>query len=202
MIVMSVARKHGGEIVQRSLASVARVHRRSVGRMASDHVASLEHGSGQRPCRGRLCTDETSSYSKHAADSVGEFTREISEDLIKFAVLEPEIGARVIVGERLSLALLDSEREQIGRILSPVDVPDRIDTILGEHDGAKVLGWACLVTDGDSLAAQRFQASNVGSVGAEKPNAAAVHAGGDSNIEALLQRLEPAQCHPDARVRF
>src|SRR5262249_28084910 len=138
----------------------------------------------------------------HAADSVGKFTREVGEDLIKFAVLEPEICARVIVGKRLGLALLDGKREQIGRVLSPVDVPDWIDTVLGERDGAKVLGWACLVTDSDGLATQRFQAGNVGSLGAEKPNTAAVHAGGDSDIESLLQRLEPAQCHPDARVRF
>src|SRR3954447_11737016 len=31
---------------------------------------------------------------------------------------------------------------------------------------------------------------------AEKPYAAAVHAGGNANIEPLLQWLEPTQCHP------
>src|SRR5690349_10236419 len=160
MIVMSVGRQHGGEIVQLALAAVARVHRGSVVGMASDDVASLEHRSCQRPGRGRLCADETSSNSKYATDPVGKFTREISDHLIKFAALEPEIGARVIVGKRLSLALLDSKREQIGRVLSPLDVPDRIDTVLGEHDGAKVLGWTGLITDGNGLAAQGFQSGN------------------------------------------
>src|SRR5262249_2404189 len=144
----------------------------------------------------------TSSDSEHAADSLSKFASEIGQDLVKLAALEPEIGARVIVGEGLGLALFHGKREQIGRVLSPIDVPDRIDPFFGQPDGAKVLGWACLVTKGDGLATQRFQAGNIGSLGTEKPNATAVHAGGDTHIEPLLQWLEPAQRHPDARVRF
>src|SRR5437879_5410243 len=41
MIVMSVACEHGAEIVQRALATIARVNRGGVGGMASDHVAGL-----------------------------------------------------------------------------------------------------------------------------------------------------------------
>src|SRR5262245_31121508 len=111
MIVMSVARKHGREITQRAFATVGRVHCRSIGGMTSDHVACLEHRSRQCACRGRFRTDETSSNGEHAADSVGKFAGEIGQDLVKLAVLEPEMGAWVIVRERLGFALLHGKRE-------------------------------------------------------------------------------------------
>src|SRR5215510_13865807 len=106
MIVMRVACEHGRKIIQRPLAAVGRVDQGSVGGMTSDHITGLEHGSCQRTCRGRLSTDETSADREHAADAISKFARKIGQDLVKLAVLEPKIGARVIVGERLSLALL------------------------------------------------------------------------------------------------
>src|SRR5690349_5851580 len=121
--------------------------------MASNHVASLEYGSCQGACRGRFATDQTSADSEHAADAIGKFAREVGHDLVEIAALEPKIGARVIVGERLGFAFLNGKREQISGILAPVDVPDRIDPLLGERNGAEILRRACLVTDGDGLAA-------------------------------------------------
>src|SRR5262245_47151910 len=99
MIAMSVACEHGGEIVQRAFTAIGRVHCGSVCGMTSDDIAGLEHGSCQRAGRGRLATDEISSDSEHAADPISKFAREIGQDLVKLAALEPEIGARVIVGE-------------------------------------------------------------------------------------------------------
>src|SRR5437016_1245921 len=123
MIVMSVACEHGGEIFQRTLAPIARVHRGRVGGMVSDQVASLEYGPCQCACRGRLSTDETAAHREHAADAVGKLSRETCHDLVELAVLAPDIGARVIVRECLGLALLHGKREELYRVLAPLDLP-------------------------------------------------------------------------------
>jgi hypothetical protein len=49
-----------------------------------------------------------------------------------------------------------------------------------------------MIADTDSLAAKRLQDVDIRGLGAEEPDAAAVDTGGDANIKALLQRLEPA----------
>src|SRR5215471_19354024 len=73
MMVMSVAREHGSEIVRWTPATITSVHRGCVGGISCDHIASLEDGSCQCACRSRFSADETSPDSKYAADTISKF---------------------------------------------------------------------------------------------------------------------------------
>ncbi len=96
-----------------AFASIVRVHDGGVGGITADHIASLEDGARQCACNDPLVAHETSADGEHAADTIGEFAGEVRQNLVELAILEPEIGARIIVGERLHLALLDGKRKQI-----------------------------------------------------------------------------------------
>src|SRR5262249_55032229 len=64
----------------------------------------------------------------------------------------------------------------------------------------KCLRRARLIANRDGFAAQRFEAIDVRSLGAEKPDAAAMHAGDDLDIEPLFQVLQPTQRQPQTGI--
>src|SRR5437667_206862 len=82
-----------------------------------------------------ILTHETPADRVHAADSTGKFCGPVGRHVVQLSVLEPEIRAWVIIGPRVRLALLAGERGQIGRILTPINVLDRIDALLGQRNG-------------------------------------------------------------------
>jgi hypothetical protein len=84
--------------------------------------------------------------------------------------------------------------------LTPLHLLDRVDAPFGQGDQEKVLRRAGLVANRNNLAAQRFQTVDIRSLGPEEPDAAAMHAGGDADVESLLEWLQPTERHSDAGV--
>jgi hypothetical protein len=80
--------------------------------------------------------------------------------------------------------------------LAPLNLLGRIDALFGKVDREEVLRRARLIADPDSLAAERFKTVDIRSLGAEEPDAAAVHTGGDPNIEPCSSGLSQRRANP------
>jgi len=140
------------------------------------------------------------AQTQDAAGHVTVGTVEIGRHFLVGAVLQPEIGERIGRQERLDFALLDGNVEQIAGICPPVDIPVRIDAELGQLDREEILVRSGQIADRDDLALEIGELLHAGIGACQHAHAAAMRARGDLDVEALLQRLEPAQRHPESGV--
>ena len=77
-----------------------------------------------------------------------------------------------------------------------------IDAQLGELDREEVLVRAGEIADRDDLALEIGELVDVGIGARQNAHAAAMGAGRDLDVKALLQRLQPAQRHAETGIAF
>ena len=75
-----------------------------------------------------------------------------------------------------------------------------IDAGAMQHDREEVAVGRGEVGDADRLALELLELGDAAVAGREQPHAAAMDAGRDLDVEAVLQRLQPAQRHADAGI--
>ena len=92
----------------------------------------------------------------------------------------------------MDLALLDRELQKVTGIGAPIDVLVRIDALLGELDREKILVRSAEIADRDDLALEIGELVDAGIGARQHAHAAAMGPGGDLDVKALLQRLQPA----------
>ena len=111
-----------------------RVDGSGIRRIARDPVGGLDNRPRQSGCHRQLAAGQATANGEDATGPIRVFAVKIGRDLVELAFLEPDIRKRVDVGERLHLAFLDSQCQQVARILPPVDLLGRIDPVLGKDD--------------------------------------------------------------------
>lgn len=131
---------------------------------------------------------------------LSRYSPSVGGDLLVLAVLQPEIGQGVGRQEGLHLALLDRDVQQIARIGAPVDVPDGIDAEFRELDQEEILIRTGEIADRDDLALEIGELVDARIRARQHPHAAAMGAGGDLDVEALLKGLQPAQRHAETGI--
>ncbi len=95
-------------------------------------------------CHLRLLAHQRAAQPHDAAGLVLVITVQVGGDFLVGAVLQPEISQRVGGEERLNLALVDRELEQVSREWTPVDILVGIDPLLGQLDPCLLYTSRCV----------------------------------------------------------
>ena len=200
---MGVIADHRLQILQAGgLGRVRLERRRCLVRILRGKHRRIEHGLRQRPRHLRFFAHQAAAQSDDAAGLVLVFAVEVRGHFLVGGVLQPEIRDRVRSQERLDFTLLDGELQQIAGIDTPVDVLDRIDALLGELDREEVLVRSAEIADPHDLALEVGELVEPRIRARQNAHAAAMGARRNLDVKSLLQRLQPAQRHAEARIRL
>ncbi len=117
-------------------------------------------------------------------------------------VVQPEIRPGIAVGDGIDLAPFCRDLKHVGREGPPFHIGFGVNTGLMQQDREEIFARRSKVCDPDGLAFEIGQLLDPGGLQRNQTRAAAMGPGGDLDVEALLQRLEPTQRHADAAVRL
>ena len=140
------------------------------------------------------------AHPQHAAAEVGIISGHIAGDKLILAGLQQPIAERLAAADGGDFALVQRHAEQIRRVDFPLHVADRVDTVALKQNGEEVFIRPGHVGDADGLSLQALEAAERRVFGRQQVQTAAVGPGGELDVKALLQRLQPAQRHPHPGV--
>ncbi len=119
--MVRVAAQHGRELRHRR-RRILREQRRGLVRVHRHELLRLQQRRSQRARRRPVLLDEAAAHAQHAAGPVRILAHEVVRDLEQAVAVADHPAERVTERERLDLALLQRDAEQVGGILPPLDV--------------------------------------------------------------------------------
>ena len=137
---------------------------------------------------------------QYAAAQPGIIAGHIAGDKLILAGCQQAIAKGLAAADGCYFAFIQRHAEQIRRIDFPLYIADRVDTVALKQNGEEVFIRPGHVGDADGLSLQALEAAERRVFSRQQVQTAAVGPGGELDVKALLQRLQPAQRHPDAGV--
>lgn len=163
-------------------------------------IVGFQNGLGQRRHHALVFAHQLAGNAHHAAAEVGVFLHQVGGQFARHAGLYQAVHEGVTAADRLHFAARQSGAQQVGRVQAPFDIAHRVDAVFFQQDREEITVRTGHVGDADGLALEVFQFRHAAVHRTEQPQATAMGAGSEFHIKALLQRLEPTQCHAHARI--
>lgn len=137
----------------------------------------------ERHGNGPVVPDKIAANRAHAARAVRVLSGHVRRDFLQIIILLHEPDDRIVVGDRLYLAVLDCVSQQVAGARASLHVVVGIDDLPGKQNREKVLRRVGHVPDADGLAHQVREVVDAACFARQQTDAAAGQPEHDLDVE-------------------